>query len=125
MRPSRVRFAGRLGSEPLPAGELFQWGGLLQQSGYPTGALLGEELMFGRLVYLNRLARSNLLDSVYAGASLEIGKMRRPLVPGNDEGILRSFALLLGLDTPIGPLYLGYGRANHGFDSLYLYLGNP
>jgi NTE family protein len=119
------RFTGRLGSEPLPASQLFQWGGLLQQSGYPTGALLGEELMFARLVYLKRLARWSLLDGVYAGASLEIGRMRRPLIPDNEQGILRSMALLFGLDTPVGPLYLGYGRVDRGFESLYLFLGKP
>ena len=51
--------------------------------------------------------------------------MRRPLVPSNNDDVLRSAALLLGLDTPLGPLYFGYGRANHGFDSLYLFLGKP
>jgi NTE family protein len=119
------RFTGRLGSDPLPATQLFQWGGLLQQSGYPTGALLGEELMFARLVYLKRLAHWSLLDGIYAGVSLEVGRMRRPLIPDNEQGILRSMAILFGLDTPVGPLYLGYGHADHGFDSLYLFLGKP
>jgi NTE family protein len=120
-----VKFGGRLGGDRLPGSELFQWGGLLQQSGYPTGALLGEELMFGRIVYTRRLARSSFLDGVYAGLSLEVGKMRRPLIPNNEQGLLQSAALLLGIDTPVGPLYLGYGHANHGFDSLYLFLGRP
>jgi len=120
-----TKVGGRLGSNPLPTSQLFQWGGLLQQSGYPTGALLGEELMFARLVYLKRLARWSLLEGVYGGISLEAGRMRRPLVPNNEQGILRSFALLLGLDTPVGPLYFGYGRADRGYDSLYLFLGRP
>jgi NTE family protein len=120
-----VKIGGRLGGDRLPGSELFQWGGLLQQSGYPTGALLGEELMFGRIVYTRRLARSTLVDGVYAGLSLEVGRMRRPLIPNNEQGVLQSAALLLGVDTPVGPLYLGYGHANHGFDSLYLFLGRP
>ena len=110
-----MKFGGRLGGDRLPGSELFQWGGLLQQSGYPTGALLGEELMFGRIVYTRRLARSTLVDGVYAGLSLEVGRMRRPLIPNNEQGVLQSAALLLGVDTPVGPLYLGYGHANHGF----------
>lgn len=120
-----VKFGGRIGGDRLPGSELFQWGGLLQQSGYPTGALLGEELMFGRIVYTRRLARSSFLDGVYAGLSLEVGRMRRPLIPNNEQGILQSAALYLGIDTPVGPLYIGYGHANHGFDSLYLFLGRP
>ena len=29
------------------------------------------------------------------------------------------------IDSPIGPLYLGYGRADDGNSSLYFYLGRP
>ena len=83
-----------------------------------------EELEFARLVYYNRLVRWSLLEGVY-GDSLEVGRMRRPLVPGNDPGILATFALLFGLDTPLGPLYLGYSQVNQGFDSMYLFLGRP
>jgi NTE family protein len=119
------KYGNRLGSDPLPATRLFVWGGLLQQSGYPTGALIGEELEFARLVYFQRLARWSLLDGIYAGLSLEAGRMRGPLVPGNDPGALKSFALMLGVDTPLGPFYLGYGRVNQGFDSIYLFLGRP
>jgi NTE family protein len=124
-----LQFAGKLGrrvgSDPLPVPEMFQWGGFLQMSGLPTGALIGEDLHFARLVYTNRVARWSLLDGVYAGFSLEAGRMRQPLLPGNDLGTLTSGALLLGVDTPLGPLYFGYGRATKGFDSFYLFLGRP
>lgn len=120
-----AKLGRRLGSDPLPPSEMFQWGGFLQLSGLPTGALIGEDLRFARVVYYNRVARWSLLDGVYAGASLEIGRMAKNLLPGNDLGTLRAGALLLGVDTPVGPLYLGYGRANKGFDSFYLFLGRP
>jgi len=117
---------GRLSSHPLPANQLFQWGGLLQQSGYATGALIGEELMFARLGYRQRIARWSLLEGMYAGVSLEVGRMRRPLVPDNEQGILHSAAVTLGVDTPVGPLYLGYGRVlSRGYSSVYLFLGRP
>ena len=51
--------------------------------------------------------------------------MGKPLIPGNEQGTLKSMALFLGVDTPIGPLYLGYGRTASGIDSGYLYLGRP
>jgi NTE family protein len=117
---------GRLGSDPLPSTELFQWGGLMQQSGYSTGALIGEELMYARFGYRQRIARGSLLDGVYAGVAYEVGRMRRPLVPDNEQGILHSVALTLGVDTFVGPLYIGYGRViTRGFDSIYLFLGRP
>jgi len=81
--------------------------------------------MFGRLVYTERLKQWSLLDGVYGGVSLEVGRMRRPLVPNNEQGVLQSAAVLLGVDTPVGPLYFGYGHVNRGFNSLYLFLGRP
>jgi NTE family protein len=115
----------RLGNDALPATALFQWGGLLQQSGYATGALLGEDIRFARLVYYKRLARWSLLEGVYGGMSLEAGRVGRPLIPNNEQGTLRSGSLFLGVDTPLGPFYLGYGRTGHGYESLYMFLGRP
>jgi NTE family protein len=52
--------------------------------------------------------------------------MRKPLVPNNEQGLLRSFALTLGLDTPLGPLHFAYGRVmDRGYDSFYVFLGRP
>jgi NTE family protein len=116
---------GRIGDEPLPVNENFQWGGFLQQSGYRTGALAGEKLTFARLMYYRKLMRQTLLEGVYAGFSLEAGRMERPLVAGSPAGLLKSASLFLGADTPIGPLYVGYGRAADGNSSLYLFLGRP
>jgi NTE family protein len=114
-----------VGANPMPTPLFFQWGGFLHQSGYPTGALLGEDIAFARVMYYKRLLQWSLLDGVYGGVSLEIGRVGRPLVPTNDSGVLRSGALLLGVDTPLGPLYLGYGRTTQGIGSFYLNLGRP
>ena len=120
-----VKFGQRYGSDTLPPVHQFVWGGLLQQSGYPTGALIGEDLRFARLVYYNRVARWQLLEGIYVGGSLEVGRMGRPLIPGNQEGTLYSGSLLFGVDTPIGPLYLAAGHAARGFNAFYLFLGRP
>ncbi|HTO46936.1 MAG TPA: patatin-like phospholipase family protein, partial [Burkholderiales bacterium] len=55
-----LRLGGKIGADPLPVYDQFNWGGFLQQSGYRTGALLGQSIEFARLVYLNRLARFTL-----------------------------------------------------------------
>jgi NTE family protein len=120
-----LRLGGKIGSDPLPAYDQFNWGGFLQQSGYRTGALLGESITFGRLVYLNRLARFTLIPGIYAGLSLEAGRVGTPLIPGNQTGTLLSAAAFFGLDSPVGPIYLGYGRTDAGFSSFYFYLGRP
>jgi NTE family protein len=114
-----------IGGNPLPRYDLFQWGGLLQQSGYSTGSLMGGNLEFARAVYYYKLARQSLLEGIYGGFSLEAGRMGAPLVQGSPTGLLKSGSLFVGLDTPVGPLYVAYGRAAAGHYAFYLYLGKP
>lgn len=120
-----VQLGDTLGSDPLPRYEYFQWGGFLQQSGYATGQLLGESLQYGRLMYYHRILRGTLLEGAYGGLSLEAGRIGNPLVPGNSDDWLKSASIFVGSDSPLGPLYLGYGRAQDGNSSFYLYLGRP
>jgi len=117
--------ADRLGDEPLPTYENFQWGGFLKQSGYAPGQLLGEDLQFGRVMYYHRIMQGTLLEGAYGGISLEVGRMGEPLVKSNSNDWIISNSLFIGTDSPIGPLYLGYGRADDGNSSLYFYLGRP
>jgi len=119
------KFGGKLGDNPLPAYDLFQWGGFLQQSGYSNGQLLGARLSYGRLLYYHRLLRGTIFEGAYGGVSLEAGQMENPLVPLSPTGLLLSAALFAATDTPLGPIYLGYGRAKDGNSSWYLFLGRP
>jgi NTE family protein len=114
-----------IGGPALPKYDLFQWGGFLQQSGYSTGQLIGGNLQFARMVYYNKLIHQTFFDGVYAGFSLEAGRVGAPLVPGSPTGLLKSMAAFLGIDSPVGPLYLGYGRAAGGSYAFYLFLGKP
>jgi NTE family protein len=119
------KFGGKVGSEQLPSLELFQWGGFLQQSGYPTGALIGGNIAFGRLVYYRRFIHTTYLDGAYGGFSLELGKVGAPLVPGNEQGRLKSASIWVGFDTPIGPFYVAYGHTGNGYGTAYVFLGRP
>jgi NTE family protein len=120
-----AKFGGKIGSNPLPNYDQFQWGGFLEQSGYRTGQLYGENLSFGRLMYYHRIMRGSLLQGAYGGASLEAGKVGNPLVPGSPTGLLKSASVFVAVDSPVGPVYLGYGHAQDGNSSLYFYLGRP
>jgi len=120
-----AKAGGRLSGDELPPYDLFQWGGFLQQSGYPTGSLLGQRLTFGRVDYSYKLLNQKLLEGLYVGMSLEAGRVGSPLVPGNAPGLLKSTAIYIGADTPVGPFYLGYGIAADGNRSAYLFLGRP
>ncbi len=120
-----VHLGGTLGEAPLPVNDYFTWGGFLQQSGYRTGALLGEGITFGRLVYYQRVLRQSLLEGLYAGVSLEAGRVTNPLVSTMTQAWQKSASAFLGADTPLGPLYVAYGRTATNNSSFYLYLGRP
>lgn len=112
---------------PLPDYELYNLGGFLRLSGYRPRELLGRDLRFGRVVYARRLATPGLLDGAYMGASLEVGRIgERVGSSGGRAGEThRSLGVHAGVDTPIGPVYLGAGWGDEGRRSIYLFLGPP
>ena len=75
-------------------------------------------------MYYHRILRGSLLEGAYGGLSLEVGRVGNPLVPGGPEGILKSACLFVGVDDPIGPVYLGYGRAEDG-ERQFILLSRP
>lgn len=109
----------------LPSYDQSSWGGFLRQSGYGSGQMRGESLMFGRMVYYNKLVDYQIFDGLYSGFSLEMGKMSNPLMPGSSDDAVFSASAFVATDSPVGPLYLGYGQADDGNNSFYLFLGYP
>lgn len=120
-----AKMGDKMGDDPLPRYDQFQWGGFLQMSGYSTGQLVGESLKFGRVMYYHRIMKGTLLDGAYGGFSLEAGKVGNPLIATNSDELLKSGSIFVGSDTPLGPAYLGYGRAADGNSAFYFYLGKP
>jgi NTE family protein len=59
------------------------------------------------------------------GLSLEAGRIRKPLVETNSDDVLHAGSLFLAADSPLGPMYLAYGRADGGNSSIYFFLGRP
>lgn len=120
-----VRGGGRVGENPLPDYEVFTLGGFLQLSGYQTQQFAGAEMAFGRLIYNYRIAGPGLLDGVYVGASLEAGRIGNVVFGANAGKTRYGSSIYFALDTPIGPVYLAYGKGagdNHAF---YFFLGRP
>lgn len=120
-----MNFKGRFGFDDIPRYDLYQWGGFLHQSGYRIDELNGQSLQFARAIYRYKLTPLPLLNGIYAGLSLEAGRLGRPIVAGNPTGTMKSASAFFLFDSPIGPLYVAYGRARDGSSSLYLYLGQP
>jgi NTE family protein len=109
--------------DPLPFWERFQLGGFLRLSGTPRAAFDGEESLFGAFVTHRRIIESPL-GSVYAGLSLEAGRVRNEASPpGPSEDWIYAGSLFAAVDTILGPIYLAYGYTEGGERAAYLILG--
>jgi NTE family protein len=101
-------------------------GGFLNLSGYPERSLRGNQLAYGRAVLYRRTGRLDKIFSTpfYIGASLEAGNAWA----NKDDVALDSLryggSLFIGLKTPLGPVFFGYGLADEGRDAVYLTFGS-
>ena len=118
------------GTDPgsnMPAYENFKLGGPLRLSGYRIDEFSGDRYAFGRLMYYNRAVHlPDILGSgVFAGASLEAGKMQARSAGQASPGMIWSGSLFLAASTFAGPAYFGFGVGESGHYSVYLLLGAP
>lgn len=116
--------AGSL-DEELPYYDRHQLGGFLRQSGYQSNQFFAESFLFGRFMYYHQLVDYAFMNGLYAGFSLEAGKLKNPVISTNSTDSMYSGSIFVASDTPIGPIYFGYGRAESADQSFYLFLGLP
>lgn len=115
---ARWRLEDYTPGDPNLALEQFSLGGLLNLSGYPKNYLFGSEVKFGSLVYLFKMSenRFSIINSpFYLGASLEKGLVHGNMIQlerlANETDWIWASSVFAGWDSPFGPVYLGYGRA--------------
>ncbi len=101
-------------------------GGFTNLSGYSERELLSSHLGLFRGVYYRRLGDAAKLFSVpaYVGASVEAGNVfpTRDRLLDLDDLVLAG-SLFVGVDSPFGPVFLGYGANDDGESSFYLNFG--
>jgi NTE family protein len=125
-----VSGGGKLGGNPIPAYDQSGLGGFLKLSGLSLDQLRSDRYVFGRLIYRSKLADIPMFEGAYFGASLEAAQLR-PLIPiwqGKPvEGnlLVKAGSVFLGVDSPLGPFYFGFGYANRDNMAVYLFLGRP
>jgi NTE family protein len=119
-----VRFGTDLGSD-IPFYDEFSLGGFLNLSGLRPDVLRGDVSGFLALGYYWQVARlpSALGGGVYLGGTLEAGNVWDDISDAELGGLRKAGLIFTGAETLLGPLYLGYGRAEGGEDSFYLFLG--
>ena len=109
----------------LPS-QVFTLGGFLSLSGYARDSLAGNYLGMANLVYYRRLNEQSLLPTdlpVYVGGSLEAGNVWFFKDDAGFDDLRYAASLFLGVDSPLGPIYLGVGLGEHDQRALYLQVG--
>ncbi|MEJ0035085.1 MAG: patatin-like phospholipase family protein [Gammaproteobacteria bacterium] len=104
----------------------FKLGGFLNLSGAKADSLVGPHYGISRLLLYRQIGRGGpgFLDvPVYLGLSLEAGNVWQKRGDASFGGTRKDASLFLGLDTPIGPVYLGTGFEERGSEMFYLFLG--
>ncbi len=104
-------------------------GGFLNFSGYDRDALEGRHLGIVRGLYFKRLrgqSLNNFADvPVYLGASLEYGGVWSDRKDISSSNAILAGSLFLGVNSIIGPVFLGVGYADGGHTAMHLSIGRP
>lgn len=101
-------------------------GGLTYLSGLSEQELVDNQMLLLRAIYYRRITRRGLLFDLpmYVAGSLEGGNVWSTYDQVSLNDLTGASSVFLGMDLPIGPLQLGYGRTFDGRDSLYLTFGS-
>ncbi|MGL1191265.1 patatin-like phospholipase family protein [Vibrio parahaemolyticus] len=102
-------------------------GGFLHLSGIPRNSLIGQNLFFSSLVYRYKWFDNDfgLFEApVYIGASLEHGGTWSDNdLKLNEAPLYNAASIFFGVDSPIGPIMLAYGRTEQDMEAVYLIVG--
>jgi len=101
-------------------------GGLFRLSGLTPGEIAGPNTLYGSLIAYRRVANPRFFTlnlPVYVGGSVETGNAYAAIEEIDAASLIVAGSIFLGLDTPLGPLYVAYGLAEGRRSSGYLFLG--
>jgi len=115
----------KIGSD-LPFYLKFDLGGPFSLSGYESGAVVGQYMGVARLGYFRQLAIMPAVmgSGLYIGGYVEAGNALDSIRNFGMDDLIYTFNAFVGLDTFLGPLFVGYGAADTGKDAMYLQLGH-
>ena len=111
----------------LPIYDAGTLGGFHNLGGFAPNQLIGDDIRYFGLRAEKIIGRLplGLRGDMRAGLALETAKVGRPYMETKRTGWLNSATLYLGGETPLGPVYLGYGQSDSGASSVYLFIGTP
>lgn len=101
-------------------------GGFLNLSGYTERALYGNQSALLRAVVYRRTGAMDAIFSTpfYIGGSLEAGNTWHDKNAVRLDSLIYAGSIFAGLQSPLGPVFLGYGYADGGHSAIYLTFGS-
>jgi NTE family protein len=111
----------------LPAFDPARMGGFLNMSGFAPSQILSDSVNFGS-VRVEKIVGElplGLRGDMRIGMSLERGKIGGLFTEPELNGWQNSLAVYAGGETPLGPVYAGYGYSPNGMSQIYLFIGTP
>jgi NTE family protein len=105
-----------------PLNRQFQMGGFLDLSGLSHDQLTGPYAARIGASYYRRIGDLTLFPA-FAGVSVELGNVWATRSEISTKSAILGGSLWAGVQTPVGPVYVGYGHAEAGAGAFYVYLG--
>ncbi|MEW6051290.1 MAG: patatin-like phospholipase family protein [Candidatus Zixiibacteriota bacterium] len=112
------RFALGWSRDGLPPSERFYVGGQRSFAGYRTDRLSGD-----KMILVNQELRLALPLRFYATAQYDLGEVYTITDDIKLRNLRHGLGVSLAFDSPLGPVELGYGRAENESDRLYFSAG--
>jgi NTE family protein len=109
-------------SGAAPPERRFRVGGLFNLSGFEFNQFSGQHLGLASAQYRRKFWDTKIAE-VSIGTSLEFGNVWDNKSDISTSNAIFAGSVFLGADTGIGPMFLGYGHAEDGTSSFYLYVG--
>jgi len=120
-----LRAGSTRNNDDPPVEALHSLGGFLNLGGFQSEALTGAELALGQVIYLREIAGYRTIGGLpfFLGGAVEAGNVWSDSDDRDLGDLITSGTLIAAVDTPLGPLFLGYGESDEGQSSAYLSLG--
>jgi NTE family protein len=100
-------------------------GGFLNLSGHTENSLIGSQSLLGRAVAYRRMGSRRIFGvPFYLGASVETGNVWDSRSDVDLGSLIYAGSVFGGIDTVLGPLFLGVGHASDGANAWYLTFGS-
>ena len=105
-----------------PLDRLFRMGGFFDVSGLNRNQLSGQYAMRVGAAYYRRIGDLALFPA-FAGVTFELGNVFQSRSDVSVHNSIFGGSFWAGVSTPVGPVYVGYGKTDQGDDAFYVFLG--